>query len=86
MGEDSKMGISDALTMGMEGIIAIFIFLIMFGALLPSIVDTVNNTSGIGLPSVTILIVSLLGLIFVVGVFMRLYKKITEPDRPEIQY
>jgi F0F1-type ATP synthase assembly protein I len=80
------MGISSALTMGMEGIISIFIFLILFGALLPSIIDTINNTSGLGLPQVTILIVSLLGLIFVVGVFMRVYKTITEPDRPEIQY
>jgi len=80
------MGITDALTMGMEGVISIFIFLILFGALLPTIIETINNTSGAGLPQVTILIVSLLGLIFVVGVFMRLYKKITEPDRPEIQY
>jgi len=80
------MGITDALTMGIEGVISIFIFLILFGALLPSIIDTINNSSGLGLPQVTILIVSLLGLIFVVGVFMRLYKKITEPDRPEIQY
>ena len=80
------MGISDALTMGIEGVVAIFIFLIFFGALLPSIIDTINNSTGIGLPQVTILIVSLLGLIFVLGVFMRLYKKITEPDRPELQY
>jgi len=80
------MGISDALTMGVEGVVAIFIFLIFFGALLPSIIDTINNSTGIGLPQVTILIVSLLGLIFVLGVFMRLYKKITEPDRPELQY
>lgn len=80
------MGITDALTMGMEGVISIFIFLILFGALLPTIIGTIENSSGVGLPQVTILIVSLLGLIFVVGVFMRLYKKITEPDRPEIQY
>jgi hypothetical protein len=38
------------------------------------------------LPGVTILIVSLLGLIFAVGIFMRIYKSLTEPDRPEIQY
>ena len=80
------MGITDALTMGMEGVISIFIFLIIFGALLPTIIGTIENSSGVGLPQVTILVVSLLGLIFVVGVFMRLYKKITEPDRPEIQY
>jgi len=80
------MGITDALTMGMEGVISIFIFLILFGALLPTIIGTIENSSGVGLPQVTILVVSLLGLIFVVGVFMRLYKKITEPDRPEIQY
>ena len=80
------MGVTDALTMGMEGVISIFIFLIIFGALLPTIIGTIENSSGVGLPQVTILIVSLLGLIFVVGVFMRLYKKITEPDRPEIQY
>jgi hypothetical protein len=77
------MGLSDALSFGIEGIIGIFIFIIFFTALAPSVIDYINNNSTvIGLPQATILIFSLLALVFVVGIFMMLWKKITEPQQP----
>jgi len=36
----------------------------------------------IGLPQATILIFSLLALVFVLGIFMMMWKKITEPQQP----
>lgn len=81
------MGVTDTLTFAVEGIIAIFIFIIFFSALAPSVIGYIqNNSSTIGLPEVTILIFSLLAMLFVLGIFMRLWKKLTEPDRPEIMY
>jgi hypothetical protein len=38
------------------------------------------------LPSVTILIISLMVLLFALGLFMRFWKMLTQPERPEIQY
>jgi hypothetical protein len=53
----------------------------------PSVIGTIqNNSTVMGLPEVTILIFSLLGLLFVLGLFMKMWKKLTEPDRPEMIY
>ena len=79
------MGMTDALTFGIEGVIGIFIFMVLFTALLPMIIDTINNGSGVGMPGVTILIVSLLGLIFVAGVLLRMWKKVTGQDEQPSQ-
>jgi uncharacterized membrane protein len=81
------MGLSDALSFGIEGIIGIFIFIIFFTALAPTVIDYINNNSTvIGLPQATILIFSLLSLVFVVGIFMMMWKKITQPDQPQNPY
>ena len=81
------MGMSETLTFAMEGIIGLFIFVIFFSALAPTIIEYINNNSAsIGLPSVTILILSLMVLLFALGLFMRFWKMLTQPDRPEIQY
>ena len=78
------MGLSDALSFGVEGIIGVFIFIIFFSALAPTVIDYINNNSTvIGLPQATILVFSLLALVFVVGIFMMLWKKITEPQQPQ---
>lgn len=78
------MGLSDALSFGIEGIIGIFIFVVMFSAIAPSVIDYINNNSTvIGLPQATILIVSLLVLVFVLGIFMMMWKKITQPEQPQ---
>lgn len=81
------MAVMDGLEFGVNGIIAIFIFIIFFSALAPSVIGYIqNNSSSIGLSETTILIFSLLGLIFVLGIFMKLWKKITGEDdeRPRI--
>ena len=81
------MGVSETLTFGVEAVIAIFIFTIFFSAMAPSVIGTIqNNSTVMGLPEVTILIFSLLGLLFVLGLFMKMWKKLTEPDRPEMIY
>ncbi len=81
------MGFSETLSFGIEGIIGIFIFIIFFSALAPSVIGHIqNNSSSIGLPEATILIFSLLALLFVLGVFMRMWKKLTQPERPEFVY
>ena len=75
------MGLTDALTFGIEGIMAIFIFIIFFTALAPTVIDYINNNSTVlGLPQVTILVFSLLALIFVLGIFMMMWKKVTGQD------
>lgn len=75
------MGLFDALTFGIEGIMGILIFIIFFTALAPTVIEYINNNStSIGLPQVTILIFSLLALVFVMGIFMRLWKKVTGQD------
>jgi hypothetical protein len=77
------MGLNDALSFGIEGVIGIFIFIIFFTALAPTVIDYINNNSTvIGLPQATILIFSLLAIVFVIGIFMMLWKKITTPDQP----
>lgn len=81
------MGLTDALTFGIEGIMGIFIFIIFFTALAPTVIDYINNNSTvIGLPQVTILVFSLLALIFVLGIFMMMWKKITGQDNQPPQY
>jgi hypothetical protein len=81
------MGLSDALSFGIEGLMGIFIFVIFFSALAPYIIDYINNNStSIGLPEATILIVSLLVLVFVLGIFMRLWKKVTGQDNEPPAY
>jgi len=79
------MAFSDTLTFGIEAVMGIFIFFILFTALLPTIIGYIqNNSTTLGLPEATILIVSLLGLVFVLGVFMMLWKKLTQPERPQV--
>jgi hypothetical protein len=82
------MGLTDALNFGIEGIMGIFIFIIFFTALAPTVIDYINNNStSIGLPQVTILVFSLLALIFVLGIFMMMWKKVTGQDnQPPQQY
>ena len=81
------MGLNDALTFGIEGVIGIFIFIIFFSSLAPSVIGYINNNSSvIGLPEATILIFSLLALVFVLGIFMMLWKKITGQDQQPPQY
>jgi hypothetical protein len=81
------MGLSDALSFGIEGVIGIFIFVIFFTALAPTIIEYINNNSTVlGLPEATILIFSLLVLVFVVGIFMMMWKKITGQDNQPPQY
>ena len=79
------MGFSDTISFGIEGIMGIFIFIIFFSAIAPSVIGYINNNSSvIGLPDATILIFSLLAIIFIMGVFMRMWKKLTEPDQPRV--
>jgi len=81
------MGLSDALSFGIEGIIGIFIFVVMFSAIAPTIIEYINNNSTvIGLPQATILIISLLVLVFVLGIFMMMWKKITGQDQQQGNY
>jgi len=81
------MAISDTLSFAVEGIIGLFVFVIFFSAMAPTIIEYINNNSTvIGLPSVTILILSLMVLLFALGLFMNLWKRITQPDRPEVLY
>ena len=79
------MGVSDALNLGIEGVMAIFLFVIFFSALAPSIIGYIqNNSASIGLPTATILVFSLLVIVFVMGIFMMMWKKLTQPDRPQV--
>jgi hypothetical protein len=81
------MGVNETLTFAVEGIIAIFIFIIFFTALAPSVIGYIqNNSETLGLPEVTILIFSLLAMLFVLGIFMQMWKKLTEPERPQVMY
>jgi hypothetical protein len=82
---DYTLSFSDTVGFGIEGIIGIFIFVIFFGAMAPSVIGHIqNNSSVIGLPEATILVFSLLVILFVLGVFMRMWKKLTQPERPEM--
>ena len=75
--------ISESVSFGVEAVIGIFIFFIIFTAFLPTIIDYINNNSAsIGLPQVTILIVSLFGLVFVAGILLKFWDKVTGKDQP----
>jgi cytochrome bd-type quinol oxidase subunit 2 len=79
--------VSESLSFGVEAIIGIFIFFILFTSLLPTIIEYINNNStSIGLPQATILIVSLFGLIFVAGIMLKFWNKITGKDNEPPQY
>jgi xanthine/uracil/vitamin C permease (AzgA family) len=75
--------ISESVGFAVEAIIGIFIFFILFSVFLPMIIDTINNNSTtIGMPQATILVVSLLGLIFVAGLMLKFWDKVTGKDNP----
>lgn len=81
------MGFIDSLNLGIETIMGILIFLAIFAALAPTVIGIIQNAGdSVGLGSTTTLVFSLIGLVFVVGGVLKLFKKLTEPDRPEIQY
>lgn len=70
--------VSESVSFGVEAIIGIFIFFIIFTAFLPTVIDYINNNSAsIGLPQVTILIVSLFGLVFVAGMLLKFWNQLT---------
>jgi len=76
------MGVTNAAKIATEGIIAIFLITIFFTALIPSIIDMINNTPSIGMPQATILIVSLLLLFVVLGITLMIFNEITTPTPP----
>lgn len=79
--------VSESVSFGVEAIIGIFIFFIIFTAFLPTLIDYINNNSGVlGLPQVTILLVSLFGLIFVAGMLLKFWDKLTGKDNPPGNY
>jgi len=81
------MGMSETMTFAIEGVIGLFIFVVFFSAIGPTIIGYINNNSDvIGLSSVTVLVISLFVLLFALGLFMKFWKMLTQPDRPEIQY
>lgn len=81
------MGVTDSLTFGVEAVIGILIFVIFFTALAPTVIETINNNSTvIGLPQATILIFSLLLLVFVAGLAMKMWKKLTGQEPPQNGY
>lgn len=76
--------VSESVSFGVEAIIGIFIFFIIFTAFLPTIIDYINNNSTvIGLPQVTILIVSLFGLVFVAGILLKFWNKVSGNDQSQ---
>jgi divalent metal cation (Fe/Co/Zn/Cd) transporter len=81
------MGFSDSLTFAVEAIIGVMIFVIFFSALAPTVIGTINNNSSyIGLPQATILIFSLILLVFVAGIAMRIWKKLSGQEPPANGY
>jgi len=79
------MSFTETVQFGIEGIIGVFIFIIFFSAMAPSVIGYIqNNSTVIGLPEMTILVFSLFAVLFVLGVFMQLWKKLTEPERPQM--
>jgi membrane protein DedA with SNARE-associated domain len=81
------MGFSDSLTFGVEAIIGLLIFVIFFTSLAPTVIDTINNNSSyVGLPQATILIFSLILLVFVAGIAMRMWKKVSGQEPPQNGY
>lgn len=81
------MGFTDSLNLGIETIFGILIFAALFVAIMPTAIEYVENAgAAVGMPSTVILVMSLMLLAFVVGAFLKMFKKVSEPDRPEIQY
>jgi hypothetical protein len=81
------MGFNDSLVLGVEILIGCVIFFSFFAGLAPTVIGIIQNAgSSIGMSATTILVFSLLGLAFVVGSFLKLFKQLTSPDKPEIQY
>ena len=75
--------VSESVLSGVEAIIGIFIFFILFTSFLPTIIDYINNNSTtIGMPQATILVVSLFGLLFVAGMMLKMWNKVTGKDNP----
>ena len=81
------MGMGNTIGLTMEGIMGAFIVVIFFTALAPTVIEYINNNSTvIGLPQATILIFSLIVIVFVIGIIMRIWKSFTEPERPTMEY
>jgi uncharacterized membrane protein YjfL (UPF0719 family) len=76
--------VSESVSFGVDAVIGIFIFFIIFTAFLPTLIEYINNNStSVGLPQVTILIVSLFGLIFVAGMLLKMWDKMTGKEPPQ---
>jgi hypothetical protein len=70
-----------------EGIMAVFIIVIFFTALAPTVIGYINNNSTyIGLPQATILIFSLIVIVVVMGITLRIWRSLTEPEQPRMGY
>ena len=81
------MSFTDSLTFGIEAMVGILIFVAFFSGLAPTVIGLIQNAGdSIGMGGTTILVFSLFVLIVVVATALKLFKKFTEPDRPEIQY
>ena len=79
--------IEDALEYGITLVIGILVFTIFFSGLAPTVIEYINNNSAsIGLPQVSILMFSLLVVIFIVGGLLKFWRKITGPDSPRVEY
>lgn len=81
------MAIGNTISLVMEGIMGSFIVIIFFTALAPTVIEYINNNSTvIGMPQATILIFSLIVIVFVIGIIMKIWKSFTEPERPTMVY
>jgi hypothetical protein len=81
------MGFTDSLNLSIEVLFGILIFSALFVAIMPTAIEYVENASAsVGMPATVTLVMSLILLAFVVGAFLKMFKKVSEPDRPEIQY
>jgi len=81
------MALGNSISLVIEGIMAIFIIVIMFTALAPTVIDYINNNSAsIGMPQATILIFSLIVIVVVIGITLRIWKSLTEPEQPRMGY
>ena len=81
------MGVGDSVNLIVESIFAIFIIIIFFTALAPTVIGYINNNSAsIGLPQATILIFSLIVIVVVMGFILRIWKSLTEPEQPRMGY
>ena len=81
------MALGDSINLVIEGIMGIFICVIFFTAIAPTVIDYINNNSAsIGMPQATILIFSLIVIVVVLGIIMRIWKSFTEPEQPRMGY